>query len=363
MRLNTDIYDELLIYGGTVWNGIEFLKKDILIKSGIIAKIEDSIEEKANFMFDANNMIISSGLIDFHTHIKSISPDSIGIEPQKISYPLGVTSLVDALARKCDTDVFSENDCDISVLAEAKIINNKADFSLTEKSISAYKDKAIGLKVIFDKSSANVWSADPLKEICDFAQKNNLFVMVHTTDSPVSMLEIVNTLNKGDVISHAYHGGDNNSAIDCFLSLKEAEKKGIYIDAALSAHYHIDYSVFQKSVLQNICPDIISSDITKALEFVSGESYGLPICMSILNELGLDMSDVFKAVTVKPAEILKTKANKGFLRVGDVADIAVFKNNDCNITLTDRFDNKVVLKKCLKCVLTLFNDKIVHIDD
>ncbi len=361
MKLNADTYHEFLIRGGTVWDGTGFSKRDILIKNGIIVKIEACIKEKAEHEFDAENGIVSSGLVDAHTHMKGISPDSIGIPAENISYPFGVTHLVDASAYQGNAAFLSNVDGNISVLAEARIVDNQAEFSCVEKMMSSYKDKLIGLKVYFDKTFVNVWNTQPLKEICSYAKRHGLFVMVHTTNSPVSMLDIVDALNEGDVISHAFHGGDNNASANGFESLKRAKEKGIYTDAALSTYYHIDYSIFQQAVKQGIYPDIISSDITKEQEFVSSEQkYGLPICMSILQRLGLDTANAFRAVTVTPAALLKTKANQGFLKIGDVADIAVFQLENGNVGLTDTANNKIEVQKYWECVLTITDGHVVY---
>lgn len=349
---------ELLIKNGTVWNGEDFIKQDVLIKNGIIFKIRDRIYDDVRNVFDARNMIISSALIDAHTHIKGISPDSIGINAEKISYPFGVTTLIDASAEQGNKSELLKEECDISVFAEATIKDNKADFSFAEKMISKYNEKLIGLKVYFDKSFVNVWSVDPLKEICEYSSKNNLKVMVHTTNSPVSMLKIAETLNNGDIISHAYHGGDNNASVNYYKGLKLAKEKGIYVDSALAAYYHIDYSLFKDSLNYDITPDIISSDITKDLEFFGGVKYCLPLCMSILENLGLDKKSVFKATTVNPARIFGLK-NKGYLKEGNKAEISIFKYEKCNIEIKDRFDNKMHIKNLLKCVLTISNGNVM----
>lgn len=137
--------------------------------------------------------------------------------------------------------------------------------------ISQYGEKFIGLKVYFDKTFVDVWDIDSIKEICEYSAKNKLKVMVHTSNSPVSMLEIVDALNSGDIISHAFHGGENDASFNNFEALKKAKEKGVFVDSALSAYYHINYSVFKNSLRYNIIPDIISTDITKELEFFNGE--------------------------------------------------------------------------------------------
>lgn len=350
---------ELLIKNGTVWDGESFLKQDVLITNGFISKIQNNITDRVEKIFDAKDMIISCGFMDSHTHIKDISPNSIGIDYEKISYPFGVTALIDASAEQGNIQTLSNKNCNISVFCEARIKDNKADFAFAEKILSQYREKVIGLKVYYDTSFVNTWDTAPLKEICEYAAKNNLRVMVHTTNSPVSMLDIVNALNKGDIISHAYHGGENNTSLNGYEALKKAKEKGVFIDSALAAFYHIDYSVFKYSIKHNITPDIISSDLTKDLEVFGGEKYGLPLCISILEALGLDRKSAFKAVTVNPARLLKTSDYKGSLMVGALADIAVFKNENCDLNLKDKFGNEIQLDKQLKCVLTILNGKIV----
>lgn len=359
MKLSINMVDKLLIKNGTVWNGESFSECDVLIENGIITKMEAALHDKAA-SFDAENMIVSSGLIDFHTHIKGISPDRIGIERQKASYPFGVTSLVDASANLgCKADILSDS-LDISAVAEVTIVDNKIDFGNAEKMLSAYGDRLIGIKVYFDTSFNNVWGTAVLEEACLFAEKHGLFVTVHTTHSPVSMAEIAAVLRKGDVITHAFHGGEGSCEEDGFSCLKAAREKGVYIDAALASYYHIDYSVFNRAAEKGIYPDIISTDITKELEVTFGKSYGLPVCMSLLRELGMEEDAIFRAVTVNPAAILKTKANNGRLFVGSVADIAVLKNEPCGIKFTDTSGNTVELKSALECVLTISNGKIVY---
>lgn len=359
MKLNINMGDKLLIKNGMVWNGESFSECDVLIENGIITKMEAALHDKAA-SFDAKNMIVSSGLIDFHTHIKGISPDRIGIERQKASYPFGVTGLVDASANMgCKADILNCG-LDMAVIAEVTIVDNSIDFTNAEKMLSAYGDRLIGIKVYFDTSFNNVWGTAALEEACRFAKKHGLFVTVHTTHSPVSMAEIVTVLRKGDVIAHAFHGGEKSCAEDGFSCLEAAREKGIYTDAALASYYHIDYEVFKRAAEEGVYPDIISTDITRELEVTFGKSYGLTVCMSLLRELGMEDESIFKAVTVNPAAILKTKANSGYLRVGSVADIAVLKNEPCGVKFTDTSGNTVELKSALECALTLSNGKIVY---
>ena len=354
--------NRILIRNGTVWDGNALFKSDILICGGIITKISKGINEKADFCFDAENMIVSVGLTDFHTHIKGISPEHIGIEYEKISYPFGVTHLIDASAEIGDINNILKSNIDISVLARVHIFGNKADFALTEEILEKYSDKVIGLKVYLDTTFTEVADARPLAEICKYARKRNLFVTVHTTNSPISMLEIVNTLSKGDILSHAFHGGKNNAAENNFIALKAAKAKGVLLDGAFSVGYHIDFSIFKSAVSCGLLPDIISTDITKEQEYIGKEKYGLTTCMSIAEKLGMTLQEVLIAVTRNPTRLIKNPNNQGYLKIGEKADISVIKREAKNLEIRDTQNNIISLNNAFNCVLTVNGNKVRYID-
>lgn len=362
MKLNTDNNNRILIRNGTVWDGNALYKSDILICGGIIAKISKSIDESADFCLDAENMIVSAGLTDFHTHIRGISPEHIGIDYEKISYPFGVMHLIDASAEIGDINNILKSNIDISVLARVHIFGNKADFSLTEEILEKYSDKVIGLKVYLDTTFTEVTDARPLAEICKYARKRNLFVTVHTTNSPISMLEVVNTLSKGDIISHAFHGGKNNAAENDFIALNTAKAKGVLLDGAFSVGYHIDYSVFKAAVSKGFLPDIISTDITKEQEYIGKEKYGLTICMSIAEKLGMTLQEVLTAVTCNPARLIKNPNNQGYLKIGEKADIAVMKRETKNLEISYTQNNIISINNAFNCVLSVDGNKVRYID-
>lgn len=348
----------ILIRNGTVWDGKALFPSDILICDGRIAKISENIRENADLCLDAKNRIVSAGLADFHTHIKGISPDHIGIDSDKITEPFGVTHLLDASAEIGDIHTVLSSKADISVLARVHIFDNKADFTLTEEILEKYYDKVIGLKVYLDTSFTEVADARPLKEICEYARARGLFVMVHTTNSPIGMREIVDTLSQGDIISHAFHGGANNAAEDDFAALKAAKEKGVLLDSAFAGGYHIDYSLFKDAIAKGLLPDMISTDITKELEYIGADKYGITTCMSIAEKCGMCTEDILRCVTVHPMKVLKGENNRGYLKVGDKADLAVFQAMKADMHLTDRYNHAIIMDKSYKCVFTVHGSEV-----
>ena len=70
---------KILIKNGRVWDGQKFLEADVLTDKELVAKIQPGIDEKADFVFDAADKIVSAGLVDLHVHMAGISSKVFGI--------------------------------------------------------------------------------------------------------------------------------------------------------------------------------------------------------------------------------------------------------------------------------------------
>ena len=80
---------KILIKNGRVWDGCKFFRADVLTQGREIEKIAEGISEKADFVFDARDMIVSAGLVDAHIHIQGPEPDLYGITAEMGSIPFG----------------------------------------------------------------------------------------------------------------------------------------------------------------------------------------------------------------------------------------------------------------------------------
>lgn len=345
----------LLIKNGTVWDGEKFFHGDVCVSDGKISEIAENIEnENAYFVYDASGKIVSPGLVDIHTHMLGY----YGINADLSTIPFGVTAAADAAAEPECLHKYENYLVKNKVLVSAEIKDNKALFSNVETMLSYYGDKAIGLKVYFDTTVSEVRDISPLKEICEYAKKRNLVVMVHTSNSPVPMAEIVSKLNEGDILTHAYHGGIHNASEDGFECFKKAKENGIIIDSGFAGDVHADFEIFKNAIRSNAAPDTISTDITRFSAYHRGGRYGLPMCMGIGRVSGMSEDDIFRAVTSAPAKALRMESEWGYLKAGRNADIAVF---DCDeeFSITDKRKNTVAGKNSYKCCLTIVDGEIV----
>lgn len=352
----------ILIKNGKIWDGEKFFFADILTNGRIIAKIGENITDNADYVYDAKGKTVSAGLVDLHVHMKGISSKAFGIDPQMSSFPFGVTAVNDAGSTNGDRKLLDSFAVKNTVFVCVDIRDNHADFTVTEKLLQEYGDKAIGIKVYFDTTISEVRDITPLKEICEYANKKGLKVMVHCSHSPTPMSEVVKTLSSGDILTHIYHGGENPCTENEFEVFQIARQRGVVMDAGFAGHVHTDFSVLENAIGAGFLPDTISTDITRNSAYMRGGRYGMTMCMNIAKKVDMSEEDIFKAVTSAPAKVVCKDNEWGYLKEGRCADIAIFEFTDEGFDLTDHAGNRMTGTKGYRCVLTVADGQLLYRD-
>ena len=352
----------ILIKGGRIWNGNEFFNADVLTQDQQIISIAENICQKADFVYDAKGMIVSCGLVDIHAHMLGVSSHNFGIQAEMSCFPFGVTAACDAGAihgNKQLLDTFSVKN---KVFIGAQIKENRFNVDHCQAALERYDNRTAGIKIYFSAGKNNIWDVSPLQAVCDFAREKGIKVMVHCSGSPKPMEDIVCALSKGDILTHIYHGGNNNCTDNDFSALRLAREKGIVLDAGFAGHVHTDLAIFQKAVSSGFLPDTISTDITCASAYKRGGRYGMTTCMSMARTAGMAEADIFRAVTATPAKALEMSEQWGCLKEGGTADIAVISYENEGFDLTDRAGNKLASDKGYRCKLCVSNGNGVYKD-
>ena len=347
---------DCIIKNGRIWDGKNFLSnlQDVAIADGKIAKIKNGLDG-APICIDAKGAIISCGLVDIHTHMKGCGSEYFGMPAETVCFPFGVTTAVEAWADRDGNALLDNMLLDTCVFLGVGIVDNRADFTLAERLLPVYKQRAIGLKLCFDKSNPALIDETPLRETCSYAKEKGLKVLVHSTGAPVSMRKIFEILDKGDICTHVFHGGEHSVLEDGCECMTYAQKKGIVLDNGMAGGVHTDFSVVKHAIEKGILPDTISSDITKVSAFTRGGNYGLTLCMSIMRSLGMNETEIFKAVTSTPAKVIGKTDKAGYLKVGGSADISVMRYQNAPFEIYDRQGNCVKDESAYVNLLTLKN--------
>ena len=350
----------ICIKNGRLWDGAQFSYGDVLVNKGKILSIDRNISENADFVYDADGKIVSAGLVDGHVHMRGISSTQFDVQAEMSGFPFGVTAAVDASGTHGDKARLDSIMVKNRVLVSVKLEHNRADFTHTEEMLQKYGEKAVGIKLYFDTEISDISDICSLKEAVAFARSKNLLVMVHSSNSPVPMPELLEALGKGDILTHAYHGGKNNAGSDRFACVKRAKQRGVIIDAGMAGHVHTDFRIFREAITCGAQPDVISTDITKWSAYKRGGRYGMTMCMSIARTLGMSEEEIFRAVTSSPARVFGMEDEWGYLQEGRCADIAVFDYTDEGFDLTDKAGNRITGSEGYRCVLTIADGEIIY---
>ena len=351
---------KILIKNGRVWDGEQFFHADVLTENSVIAAIAPQISEKADSKFDAEGMTVSAGLVDCHMHFAGISSPSYAICPEMGCLPFGVTAAADAGGTRGSSVVLDSFAVKAVVFADSVIENDCLNETATYRHIRMLGGKCVGIKLFYDATSPKLKTIQPLRQVCAYARKLGLKVMVHCNHSPTSMLSIVETLSGGDILSHVFHGGANACYEDSYAAFRLARQKGVVLDAAFAGHVHTDFKVFTQAIENGQFPDTISTDLTKNSAYKRGGRYGLPMCMSMARTAGMDEADIFRAVTTVPANALGQ--DWGRLTVGAVADIAVLRYEKEGFAFTDSDGNTFASDTGYRCKLTIADGVVVFRD-
>lgn len=345
----------ILIKNGRIFDGNSFVCKDLFAENGEITKIEPHINDECDFLFDAKDKIVLPGLVDSHIHMKGHSSDDFSYSSELATLPFGVTSACDAGSSLGDDDAL-----DALSLKSVNYIFYGKDHAKNDELLEKYKRHARGIKVYFDTSQSPSIRKEDLILACEYARERQLSVMVHTSNSPISMAEIAEILSSGDIITHAYHGGVHTIEENDFEAFKVAKEREVLIDTGFAGHIHTDFGVLKRSVASGFIPDTISTDITKLSAYTRGGKYGMTMCMSIVREAGMSEIDIFRAVTKTPSKAFGKENQWGSLKVGGTADIAVLDYTDEGFDLIDNAGNRIKSEKGYRCLLTVLDGQVTY---
>lgn len=346
-----------LITGGRVWTGDAFVQGDVAVSDGKVLAIGKAEGFEPEAVFDASHKIVSAGLVDLHTHFAGIGGEMYGVCADLATIPYGVTAAADASAAFGSREILDVFAVKNVVFLDSGIRDDHADFSRAERMAPVYGDKAIGIKMYLDISVTPCRTVQPVREVCQYAEEHGLIVMVHCSNSPVPMREIVETLRPGDILTHSYHGGVHTSMDDGFETLRLARQRGVVIDTGHAGNVHTNFRVLREAVWNGAQPDTISTDITRLSLGTRGGNYGLTLCMSLLRSLGMNEEAILRAVTSTPGRVLGQPW--GRLTVGGAADIAVLDYTREPFSLTDSEGNTASGDMGYRCMLTMKNGEVL----
>lgn len=368
----------ILIRGGNVVDPANnvFGIQDILIQNDrIVAKPSDKgfCAEK---VIDAKDCLVLPGLIDYHTHVFHTQTE-IGVSPDSAFLPQGVTTVVDqGSAGANNVEEFLTTVADVSLVRVFAHLHvsptglttlpqqlENVDPTLYQLQLSQElikkHDRLLGLKVRQSKEIVGKWGLEPLKKMIQMAEVIGCRVVVHTTNPPSEVDDIVSLLRPGDVFTHVYQG-QGNTILDeggaIRPAIHKARNRGIIFDTA-DGRGHYAFSVAKASINEGFLPDIISTDVVRSSLF-EPTVFGLPLIMSKYLALGVPLKQVVEACTAKPAEMMGLSGQIGTLAPGSLADVSLFKLKNSAVNMKDIFGDVLTCDRLFVPQMTIVRGKV-----
>jgi predicted amidohydrolase len=372
---------DLLIRGGTVVDPARnfFGKGDILVHGEKIIDISSGQDVEAVQVIEADNHLVLPGLIDFHTHLYHGGTE-IGVYPDSALLPQGVTTAVDqgsagpanfegflkTVVASSQVRIFStlhSSPAGLATLTKCLEPVNPSCFSVDNaaKLFKKYSKQLLGLKIRQSTEVVGEWGLAPLKATIEMAETIGCRVVVHTTNPPGDIEDLLALLRPGDVFTHVYQG-KGSTIIDkkgkVRKAFHEAKDNGVIFDTA-DGRGHYAFSVIQAALKDGFEPDVISTDLVRGNVF-DRAVFGLPLIMSKFLALGLPLEKVVKACTAAPAHILGLDNYIGTLAPGAAADIAVFELRDKPLKMQDVHGDTITCKQIFIPQMTVRNGRVIY---
>jgi len=373
---------DVLLTGGEVMDpgaGLRGLM-DVGIAGGKIVEVGPSLpRNQARRTISVKGLLVTPGLVDLHAHV-FVNAHDMGARTDQFCRASGVTTLCDAGSAGSATFAGLRQVLDHEVRTRVRAFVNLSAIGITgttrggelshfpyadpegcARTITENPDLAIGVKLRFGPGLVWEYSAEPVKlarRTADMA--GNVPMMMHITDSPIPLPELIAPLKRGDIVTHCYHGrnhgimGQEKQFV--LKEVVEAQRAGIVFDCA-HGRSHFNFHLIEKALDQGFLPDTISTDLTFT-SATRGPVWDLPTTMTKLLHFGMPLEEIVHRATAVPARIIGYEGTVGTLRAGANADVAVLELRDGNVELRDSDGNVVTAKRCLLTRMTVKDGRV-----
>lgn len=375
---------DLLLTGGEVVDAEAGLRgvMDVGIAGGKIVAVAPALPaSQALRTINVQGRIVTPGLVDLHAHVL-VNGHDMGIHTDRCCLGAGVTTVCDAGSTGSSNFRSLREALDHHVQTRVRAFVNLSAIGITgiarsgelahlpyadpegcARTIKENSDLAIGVKLRFGPGLVWEYSAEPVKlarRAADMA--GDVPMMMHITDSPVPLPDLVAHMKPGDIVTHCYHGRNHGiMGQEKQIVLKEiiaAQRAGIVFDCAHGRN-HFSFRVLEKALDQGFLPDTISTDLTLRTA-TEGPVWDMPTTMTKFLHFGMPLEEVVRRSTAAPARIMGCAGSVGTLRPGANADVSVFELRDGHFDLRDAEGVVVRAKRRLLPTLTLKDGRIFH---
>ena len=355
---------DLLIRGGTLVDPARSIsaKRDVAFSGGRVAAVAETLAGAATEVIDATGALVTPGLIDIHTHV--YHGLATGRHADHTSLANGVTTVVDAgsagwmtlrglrdyVIPAYRTRVYAFLHISATGLTINRIMPELADIKFAQveeaaRTVAENRALVLGIKVRIahgatgqgDQANAR----EALRRGRQAADLAAVPLMVHVSDTPIPLPEILDHLGAGDIATHILNGNaENVLGPDGRVrrEVRAAHERGVVLDVG-HASIHCDVNIARRALGEGLRPTTLSTDLHTPPP--GRIVYNLRAVMSKFLALGMPLDDVVASVTSRAAAAIGKSTELGSLAAGMAGDAVVLELEDGHFTYVDGAGNEV----------------------
>jgi dihydroorotase len=362
---------DLIVKGGRVIDPSRKLDavRDVAIAEGRIAAIAVDISAEAAETIDAHGKLVVPGLIDIHTHAARVKGGP------EMCLADGVTGLIDAGSQGADhiADPIAiakaaPQPCRVlinigraGILPEGDTMDlNRADVAAAKAAIADNREMIAGVKARLSRDVAGPNDFEVLRRAQEVASSFHLPVMIHMGQTVSPLSKLFPLLKSGDVVTHMFAPPPNSIIDDSGQILPvvmAARKRGVIFDLGNGRSGHLRWDMADNILKAGFRPDTFSTDWTP-----EGRAAGVinfPNVISKFLMLGMPLDQVIACATSNASRAFPVFHNRGTLKPGAPADIAVLELREGSFEFVDNYQGNRTGKQRLFPSATVLGGKRV----
>jgi dihydroorotase len=343
---------DLIVKGGRVIDPSRKLNaiRDVAIADGRIVAVETKIPAAAGETIDARGQLVVPGLIDIHTHAARVS------DGPTLCLADGVTGFVDAGSQGADrigepiaVAKSAPQPCRVlinigraGILPEGDTMDiSRADVGAARDAIGRNREMIAGVKARLSRDVAGPNDFEVLRRAQEVASSFNLPVMIHMGQTLSPLPNLLALLKPGDVVTHMFAPPPNSIIDDTGHILPEvmaARRRGVRFDLGNGRTGHLRWDIAERVLHAGFLPDTFSTDWTP--EGRAAQVIDFPNVMSKFLMLGMSIDQVVACATINASRAFEVFRDRGTLKVGAPADVAVLELREGSFEFVDNYENK-----------------------
>jgi len=344
--------------------------RDVAISDGRIAAVQANIAGDAADTIDARGTLVVPGLLDIHTHTGR-SAEGPGLVLRD-----GVTGWIDAGSQGADHigDIIAVarsapqqgrvliNIGRAGILPDGDTMDlNRADVGAARDAIAKNREFIVGIKARLSRDVAGANDFEVLRRAQEVATSFGLPVMIHMGQTISPLPKLVDLLKRGDIVTHMFAPPPNSIIDDSGHILPEvlaARRRGVWFDVGNGQTGHMRWDTVGAIVKAGFWPDTFSTDWN-----TNSPTTGvidLPNCMSKLLGYGMKIDQAIACATVNASRIFPVFSDRGTLKAGAPADVALLELRKGTFEFLDNYKNTITGSQRLVPSATVLGGKRVQ---